>query len=86
VADSIHGLQGTLDNVYQEMLPLCSQWHARLRNSNNAVDWHEDEIGLPAPNLFPRYNLFLRETLNSAKRAHLGEFFKQDGFSNEKIV
>jgi conjugative transposon TraJ protein len=25
VADNIHGLQGTLDNIYNEMLPMCSQ-------------------------------------------------------------
>jgi conjugative transposon TraJ protein len=25
LADNIHGLQGTLDNVYEEMLPMCSQ-------------------------------------------------------------
>jgi conjugative transposon TraJ protein len=25
LADNIHGLQGTLDNVYDEMLPMCSQ-------------------------------------------------------------
>jgi hypothetical protein len=25
LADNIHGLQGTLDRVYHEMLPLCSQ-------------------------------------------------------------